>query len=89
MLKRGSKEMPRLPKEALFNLDGAASVKTIHNRHQKKETKKGEIDLTNDTDRDSASQPSSSSSDDDESSKGSRSNTSISGEEDESVTSGR
>jgi hypothetical protein len=88
MLKKGSKDSSRLPKDALFNLDGVASVKTIHDRHQKKETKKGEIDLTNDTDGDSASQTSSSSSDDDEFSERSRSNTSASGEEDKSATSG-
>jgi hypothetical protein len=88
MLKKGSKDSSRMPKEALFNLDGVASVKTIHDRHQKKETKKGEIDLTNETDGDSASQTSSSSSDDDESSERSRSNASSSGDGEESATSG-
>jgi hypothetical protein len=88
MLKKGSKDSSRMPKEALFNLDGVASVKTIHDRHQKKETKKGKIDLTNETDGDSASQISSLSSDDDESSERSRSNASSSGDGEESATSG-
>jgi hypothetical protein len=67
MLKKGSKDSSRIPKEALFNLDGVASVKMIHDWLTSKERKyKGKIDLTNDTDGDSTSQTSSLSSDNDE-----------------------
>ena len=78
ILKKGSKGPPRMPQEELFNLDGTASIKTIHDRHQKNVNKgKTEIDLTKDTEGDSASHSSSSSSDDNESSdKGSRSSNS-------------
>jgi hypothetical protein len=67
-----------MPQEELFNLDGTASIKTIHDRHQKNVNKgKTEIDLTKDTEGDSASHSSSSSSDDNESSdNGSRSSNS-------------
>ncbi len=86
ILKKGAKAPSRLPKEALFNLDGVASVKTIHDQHQKKGTGKGEIDLTNETDGDSASHTSSSSSNDGEPSVGSRSNASSSNGEATSAT---
>jgi hypothetical protein len=90
ILKKGPKAPSRLPQEELFNLDGVASVKTIHNQHQKKVTKdKGEIDLTHDTDGDSASPTSSSSSDDSElRDEGSRSNTSSSDGEATGATGG-
>ncbi len=89
-LKKGSKPPARLPQEDLFNLDGTALVKTIHNRHQKKvATKRSEIDLTHDTDGDSASQSSLSSSYDSESSnEGSRSSTSSSDREERGATGG-
>jgi hypothetical protein len=86
ILKKGAKAPSRLPKEALFNLDGVASVKTIHDRHQKKGTGKGEIDLTNETDGDSASHTSSSSLDDGEPSVRSCSNSSSSDGEATSAT---
>jgi hypothetical protein len=90
-LKKGSKPPARLPQEELFNLDGTALVKTIHNRHQKKvATKRSETDLTHDTDGDSASQSSSSSLYDSESSnKGSHSSTSSSDGEETGATGGR
>jgi hypothetical protein len=102
ILKRGGNDLLRLPKEARFNLDGIASVKTIHDRHVNNITKKGEmiltkkdnkggIDLSNDTDGDSASQKissSSSNSDDDEFSKRSCSDASSGSDGEESAASG-
>jgi hypothetical protein len=91
---KGQKAPISLPKEDLFNLDRTASIKTIHDQHQAKETpipKKGEeIDLTLENDRDSASRSSSSSSseDDGSSDKGSCSSTSSSIEEEKGVASG-
>jgi hypothetical protein len=70
-LKKGTKSQPHLPPEEIFNLDGSSLVKTIHDRHQAPILKKpsvlstgmnkGEVDLTNKTDGDSASHSSSSS----------------------------
>jgi hypothetical protein len=64
ILKKGVKGTPRMPQEELFNLDGTASIKTIHDRHEKNVNQdKDTIDLTEETLRDSASHSSSSSSD--------------------------
>jgi hypothetical protein len=83
-LKKGNKTQPRLPLEDLFNLDGTASVKKIHDRHHASIQKTASIlptkgkenvtDLTKeDTNGDSASHSSlsSSSEDNDASNKGS------------------
>ncbi len=88
ILKRGSKAPPRLPAEALFNLDGIASIKMIHNHHQNKRPGKGEIDRMHKTDRDSASQTSSLSLDVNELSEGSRSKAFSSDEEEASMARG-
>jgi hypothetical protein len=79
ILKKGPKGPHRMPQEKLFNLNGEALVKTIHDRHQQKISKMGknEVDLTHNTNGDSASHPSSSLQGDNESSSnGSRSSTS-------------
>ncbi len=70
---KGAKSQPCPPPKELFNLDSSSSIKTIHDCHQapsilKKssvppaEGNKGEVDLTQEDDGDSASQTSSSSS---------------------------
>jgi hypothetical protein len=95
-LKKGKKTQPRLPQEDLFNLNGTASVKTIHKCHCTSIQKttptlptKGKEDamyLTKeDTDGDSSSHRSlfSSSKDDDASDKGLRSQNSIVGDKEE------
>ncbi len=89
-LKKGPKPPVRLPQGELFNLDSTASVETIHDRHQKNATtKQSEINLTHETDEDSASSSSSSSSDGSESSNdGSHSKTSSSDGEDTDATGG-
>jgi hypothetical protein len=94
LLNKGQKTLIHLPQEDLFNLDGTASIKTIHDRHKAKETpipKKGEeIDLTLENNRDSASRSSSSSSseNDGSSDEGSHSSTSSSIEEEKGVAGG-
>jgi hypothetical protein len=85
LLTKGSKPKHCLPPEALFNLD-STSVKTIHDRHQvsilnkgttrPKDRKASEIDLTHDTNGDSASQILSSSKEDEAINNGLRSKTS-------------
>jgi hypothetical protein len=89
-LKKGFKPPAQIPQEELFNLNGIALVKTIHDWHQKKvATKRSEIDLAHDTDGDSAPQSSSSSTDGSESSNnGLRSSTSSNDGEEKGVTGG-
>ncbi len=95
-LKKGNKTQPHLPPEDLFNLDGTALVKTIHNCHHASILKtasifptKGKEDVTdvtkedNDGDFASHSSSSSSSKDDDASNKGLRSQNSIVGDKEE------